>query len=241
MVEHSNVPAAEPVARLKSIKNWAEHDRPREKMLEKGQKALSDAELLAILIGSGSANESAVDLSKRILATVANNLSELSRLEIFELLRFKGIGPAKAINIIAALELGRRRRQSESLQRQTITSSQDAFELMQPIVGDLAYEEFWVITLNRSNKVKRTLCVSEGGVEGTVADPKKIFKMALEDNASGVILCHNHPSGALRPSENDVKITRKCKEAGAFLELPVLDHLIVGHEKYFSFADEGLL
>jgi DNA repair protein RadC len=241
MVEHSNVPAAEPVARLKSIKNWAEHDRPREKMLEKGQKALSDAELLAILIGSGSANESAVDLSKRILATVANNLSELSRLEIFELLRFKGIGPAKAINIVAALELGRRRRQSESLQRQTITSSQDAFELMQPIVGDLAYEEFWVITLNRSNKVKRTLCVSEGGVEGTVADPKKIFKMALEDNASGVILCHNHPSGALRPSENDVKITRKCKEAGAFLELPVLDHLIVGHEKYFSFADEGLL
>ena len=241
MEEQVHVPAMEPVSRLKSIKAWAEHDRPREKMLEKGQKALSDAELLAILIGSGSANESAVDLSKRILASVSNNLSELSRLEIPELTRFRGIGPAKAINIVAALELGRRRRQSESLQRQTITSSSDAFELMQPIVGDLAYEEFWVITLNRSNKVKRTLCISEGGVEGTVADPKKIFKMALEDNASGVILCHNHPSGALRPSENDVKITRKCKEAGAFLELPVLDHLIVGHETYFSFADEGLL
>ena len=241
MVELANPPAAEPVSRLRSIKNWAEHDRPREKMLEKGQKALSDAELLAILLGSGSANESAVDLSKRILSSVSNNLAELSRLGIPELRKFRGVGPAKAINIMAALELGRRRRQSESLQRQTITSSRDAFELMQPIVGDLAYEEFWVITLNRSNKVKRTLCISEGGVEGTVADPKKIFKMALEDNASGVILCHNHPSGALRPSENDVKITRKCKEAGAFLELPVLDHLIIGHEKYFSFADEGLL
>lgn len=241
MAEHVQVPASEPVSRLKSIKTWAEHDRPREKMLEKGQKALSDAELLAIIIGSGSENESAVELSRRILASVSNNLSELSRLGIPELLRFRGIGPAKAINILATLELGRRRRQSESLQRQTITSSRDAFELMQPIVGDLAYEEFWVITLNRSNKVKRTLCISEGGVEGTVADPKKIFKKALEDNASGVILCHNHPSGALRPSENDVKITRKCKEAGAFLELPVLDHLIIGHEKYFSFADEGLL
>jgi len=241
MPTKTNLPAEEPVAKLKSIKSWAEHDRPREKLLEKGQKALSDAELLAIIIGSGSANESAVDLSKRILASVSNNLSELSRLGIPDLLRFKGIGHAKAINIIAVLELGRRRRQSESLQRQTITSSRDAFELMQPILGDLAYEEFWVITLNRSNKVKRTICISEGGVEGTVADPKKIFKMALEDNASGIIICHNHPSGALRPSENDVKITRKCKEAGAFMELPVLDHIIIAHEKYFSFADEGLL
>jgi DNA repair protein RadC len=231
----------EPVVRLKSIKAWAEHDRPREKLLEKSPKALSDAELLAIIIGSGSANESAVDLSKRILASVSNNLSELSRLGIPDLLRFKGIGHAKAINIIATLELGRRRRQSESLQRQGISSSRDAFELMQPILGDLAFEEFWVITLNRSNKVKRTICISEGGVEGTVADPKKIFKLSLEDNASAIILCHNHPSGALRPSENDIKITRKCKEAGAFLELPVLDHLIIAHEKYFSFADEGLL
>ncbi len=241
MDEHKSFQVKDPVVRLKSIKEWAEHDRPREKLLEKSPSALSDAELLAIIIGSGSASESAVDLSMRILASVSNNLSELSRLGISDFLRFRGIGHAKAINIIATLELGRRRRQSESLQRKSITTSREAYELMQPILGDLAYEEFWLITLNRSNKVKRTICISEGGVEGTVADPKKIFKMALEDNASAVILCHNHPSGAPKPSESDKMITRKCKEAGAFLELPVIDHIIIAHEKYFSFADEGLL
>lgn len=241
MNESQENPVNEPVVRLKSIKSWAEHDRPREKLLEKSPSALSDAELLAIIIGSGSANESAVDLAMRILATVSNNLPELSRLGIPDLIRFKGIGHAKAINIIAALELGRRRRQSEGLQRRMITTSREAFEIMQPIMGDLQFEEFWVITLNRSNMVKRTICISEGSVEGTVADPKKIFKLALEDNASAVILCHNHPSGSVKPSQNDIKITKKCKEAGAFLDLTVVDHIIIGHEKYFSFADEGLL
>lgn len=241
MDEKKSFPANEPVVRLKSIKDWAEHDRPREKLLEKSPSALSDSELLAIIIGSGSANESAVDLSKRILAGVSNNLSELSRLSISDFLRFKGIGHAKAINIIAALELGRRRRNSESMNRPSIGTSREAFEIMHPKLGDQAFEEFWVITLNRSNKVIRTICISKGGVEGTVADPKKIFKMALEDNASGIILCHNHPSGSAFPSESDKRITRKCKEAGSFLDLPVIDHIIIAQEKYFSFADEGLL
>ncbi len=225
----------------KGIKGWAVDDRPREKLLSKGHQSLSDAELLAIIIGSGTREDSAVALGKMILSSVANNLIEVSRLSINDLLRFKGIGQARAINIIAALELGRRRRYSESLMRKTITSSHDAFELMHALLSDACYEEFWIITLNRGNRVKRTIRVSEGSVAGTVADPKKIFKLALEDNASALILCHNHPSGALRPSENDLRITRKCKEAGLFMELPVLDHLIIGEDKFFSFADEGLL
>ncbi len=237
-MKNSSPDEASPV---KGIKSWAEDDRPREKLLAKSKKALTDAELLAIIIGSGSANESAVDLSKRILNSVSNNLSELSKLSVNDLLRFKGIGHAKAINIVAALELGRRRRHSEGLQRQTISSSREVFELMHPLIGDISYEEFWIITMNRGNMVKRTVCISEGGVSGTVADPKKIFKLALEDNASSIILCHNHPSGLIKPSENDISITKKCKESGAFLDLPVLDHLIIGNDGYFSFADEGLL
>lgn len=226
---------------LKGIKNWAVDDRPREKLMLKSRKALTDAELLAIIIGSGSANESAVELSKRILGSVSNNLGELSKMEVNELVRFKGVGNAKAINIIAALELGRRRRLAEGLRKRSITSSRDAFEIIQPVIGDLAYEEFWIITLNRGNLVKRSICISEGSVAGTVADPKKIFKMALEDNASAIILCHNHPSGLVKPSANDNMVTKKCQESGKFLELPILDHLIVAGEKYFSYADEGLL
>jgi DNA repair protein RadC len=225
----------------KSIKDWAEEDRPREKLFLKGPDALSESELLAIIMGSGSQSESAVELAKRILASVSNNVAELSRLGIPDLLKFKGVGQAKAITIIAAIELGKRRQKSEVLLRKTVTSSRDAFEIMQPILGYLTYEEFWIITLSRSNKVKRTLCISEGGVEGTVADPKKIFKLALDDNASSVILCHNHPSGALVPSEGDKKITRKCKDAGAFLDLQVIDHLIIANNEYFSFADNGIL
>jgi len=225
----------------KSIKEWAEEDRPREKLFLKGAGALSESELLAIIMGSGSQSESAVELAMRILSSVSNNVAELSRLGIPELMKFKGIGQAKAITIVAAIELGKRRQQSEGLQRKTITASRDAFEIMQPLLGYLAYEEFWIITLNRSNKVKRTHCISEGGVEGTVADPKKIFKLALDDNASSVILCHNHPSGGLTPSETDKKITRKCKEAGIFLDLTVLDHLIIAGNEYFSFADNGIL
>ena len=225
----------------KGIKNWAVGDRPREKMISKSKKVLTDAELLAIIIGSGTTDESAVDLSKRILGSVSNNLAELSGMTLNDLSRFKGIGPAKAINIIAALELGRRRNLGESLKKGSITSSRDAFELMQPIIGDQAYEEFWIITLNRGNKIKRTICISEGSVAGTVADPKKIFKLALEDNASAIILCHNHPSGMIKPSSNDNLVTRKCQESGKFLELPILDHIIVAGNNYFSYADEGLL
>jgi DNA repair protein RadC len=225
----------------KGIKSWATDDRPREKLLAKGPMALSDGELLAILIGSGTRELSAVDLARNILASVHNSISELSRLSIKELTKFKGIGEAKAINIAAALEIGRRRRLNDSLQKRKILSSRDAFEIMHPLLSDNNYEEFWIITLNRGNMVKRTLRISEGSLAGTVADPKKIFKLALEDNAASVILCHNHPSGNLTPSSKDNEITQKCKSAGLFLDLPVLDHIIIGTDNYFSFADEGLL
>jgi DNA repair protein RadC len=230
-----------PSLNLKGIKSWAEDDRPREKLLQKGSISLSDAELLGIIIGSGSREASAVDLGKKILSSVKNNLSEVSRLTVADLVRFKGIGQAKAVNIVAALELGRRRRLSESITKKVITCSRDAFEIMHPLINDSHYEEFWIITLNRGNMVKRTLRISQGSIAGTVADPKKIFKLALEDNASAIILCHNHPSGAVKPSDNDIRITGKCKEAGKFMDLPVLDHLIIGDNKFFSFADEGLL
>ncbi len=228
-------------SRISTIKEWAEDDRPREKLMAKSPKALTNAELLAILIGSGTRNESAVDLSKRILASLDNHLAYLARLSLKELVQFKGIGQAKAINIIAALELGRRRRLSEALEQKRIGSSKDAFEILAPILNDCNYEEFWCVTLNRSNYVIKTIPISEGGVSGTVADPKKIFKLALEDNASSIIIAHNHPSGALKPSNADIKLTQKCKEAGQFMELPVIDHIIIGNDKYFSFADEGLL
>ena len=224
-----------------SIKHWAEDDRPREKLILKGKAALSDAELIAILIGSGNRNETAVDLSKRILNSTQNNLLSLSKVNLKELQLFKGIGEAKAISIIAALELGKRRRESEALEKPKIATSRDAFEIIQSVLSDLRYEEFWVILLNRSNKVIGKFQVSDGGVAGTVVDPKKLFKLALENNASYVILSHNHPSGNLKPSEADILLTRKLIEAGKLLELPILDHIIMGEEKYLSFADEGLL
>lgn len=227
--------------KVSTIKEWAEDDRPREKLIAKTPKALTNAELLAILIGSGTKNESAVDLSKRILASLDNHLSLLARLSLKELVRFKGIGHAKAINIIAALELGRRRRLSEAMDQKKIVSSKDAFEILAPILNDRNYEEFWCVTLNRSNYVLKTIPISEGGMAGTVADPKKIFKLALENKASSLIIAHNHPSGALRPSNADIKLTQKCKEAGIFLELPVIDHIIIGNDNYFSFADEGMI
>ena len=227
--------------KIRGIKSWAEDDRPREKLLNKSRKSLSDAELLAIVIGSGTANRSALEVSQSILRSVSNNLNELARLDIHDLLRFKGIGKAKASNIMAVMELGRRRRLSEGLKKASVTCSRDAFEIMDPIIGDLSYEEFWLLLLNRGQRIQRSVCISEGSVSGTVADPKKIFKIALENNASGVILCHNHPSGLVNPSANDQRITKKCKEAGSFLDLPVIDHLIVAGGRYFSFADEGLL
>lgn len=225
----------------RGIKSWAEDDRPREKLLAKSPSALSDVELLAILIGTGTRDLSAVDLARNIYASVNQNINYLSRLTIKEMMKFKGIGEAKAINITAALELGRRRRLNETLTRKKIVSSRDAFELLHPIVSDNNYEEFWIVTLNRGNVIKRTHKISEGSMAGTVADPKKIFKIALEDNASSVILCHNHPSGNRNPSKNDHEITRKCKAVGLSLDLPVLDHIIIAEDTYFSFADEGVL
>jgi DNA repair protein RadC len=223
------------------ISQWAEGDRPREKLLMKGRQSLSDAELVAILIGSGSTSESAVDLTKRILRSVNDNLVELSKLGVKDFMKFKGMGEAKSVSIIAALELGKRRRGSEALERKKITSSRDAFEYFVSILGDHTYEAFYILLLNRANKVIQSLQVSEGGVSGTVADPKKIFKMALEHNACNIILGHNHPSGNVQPSDTDIKLTRKLKSAGEVLDLPVLDHLIIGEEKYYSFADEGML
>ncbi|ESU20888.1 radC protein [Flavobacterium cauense R2A-7] len=224
-----------------AIKYWAEDDKPREKLMLKGKSVLSDAELIAILIGSGSRNESAVELSKRILISTDNNLNTLGKLSLKQLTTFKGIGEAKAITIIAALELGRRRRAEETLELKKITSSKAVFEIMQPIVGELPHEEFWVLYLNNSNKVIYKTQISKGGITGTVVDIRIIFKTALEHNATSLVLCHNHPSGVLQASEADKQITRKLKEAGKQLDILVLDHVIVTEKSYFSFADEGIL
>ena len=224
-----------------SIKNWSQNDQPREKLLYKGKASLSDAELVAILIGSGNREESAVALCKRILASVDNNLSELGRLSIKQLMSFKGIGEAKAISIAAALELGRRRRGEEALEKKKITSSASVFELMQPLIGELQHEEFWIIYLNNANKVIQKMQLSKGGITGTLVDVRLVLKSALEFGATGLILAHNHPSGALKPSEADKQITNKLKVAAESLDLKVLDHLIVTEKAYFSFADETLL
>lgn len=224
-----------------SIKNWSQDDQPREKLRDKGKASLSDAELVAILIGSGSRNESAVELCKRILASAHNNLTTLGKLSIKQLTAFKGIGEAKAITIIAALELGRRRRAEEALQQDKINSSQSVFDIMQPVIGELGHEEFWIIYLNNSNKVLQKNQLSKGGITGTLVDVRLAFKMALEVGAVGIILAHNHPSGTLKPSEADKQITQKLKKAGESLDIKILDHLIITENAYFSFADEGIL
>ncbi|MBE0662188.1 MAG: DNA repair protein RadC [Bacteroidales bacterium] len=224
-----------------SIRQWAEDERPREKLLLKGKSALSDAELLAILISSGNKEESAVDLCKRILSSVENNLVELSKLDVKSLSKFKGIGEAKALAIVAALELGRRRRAADSLQKPSISTSRDAYEIVQSLIGESQYEQFWILLLNRANKVIRKENISDGGITGTVADPKRIFKIAIDHSACYIILAHNHPSGNLRPSEDDIKLTRKIKQSGDLLDIKVLDHIIAGENNYYSFADEGLI
>ena len=224
-----------------NIKSWAEEDRPREKMLLKGKSTLSDAELLGILINSGIQNMTAVDIGKEILRNVENDLNQLGKLSIKDLSKFKGIGEARAITIVAALELGRRRKETESVKKPVIKSSNDAFVLMKPMLWDLLHEEFWIITLSRSNQVIKTIQISAGGVAGTVADPKIIFKNALEQLASGIILVHNHPSGNLKPSQEDVNLTKKIKEGGRILDIPILDHLIISDNGYYSFADESML
>lgn len=221
------------------ISNWSEDDRPREKLMLKGKSVLSDAELIAILIGSGSRNESAVDLSMRILKS-ASNLNALGKMTISQLMNFKGIGEAKAITIIAALELGRRRRAEDSLELKKITSSKIVYEMMQPIIGELPHEEFWVLFLNNSNKVLSKSQLSKGGISGTFVDVRLIFKLALEIGATGLILCHNHPSGNTMPSDADKQITKKIRDAGDHLDVKVLDHLIITESKYYSFVDEGI-
>lgn len=224
-----------------TIKDWNELDRPREKLLLKGKRALSDAELIAILIGSGNRNESAVELAKRILAHCKDNLVLLSQMSILDLIKFKGIGEAKAISIITGLELGSRQRISEVIKRDKITSSKDVFEVMHPIMGDLHYEEFWVLYLNNSNKILHKFLLSKGGLTGTVVDVRVLFKQALEFLATGIILCHNHPSGNLNPSVADKDITKKITKAAMSLDIKVLDHLILTEKAYFSFADEDVL
>ena len=224
-----------------SIKEWAVEDRPREKMLVKGVRSLSEAELIAILIGSGNPEESAVEVSRRILASVNNNLNELGKKTIADLKKFKGIGEVKAITIMAALELGRRRKESEPEERPKITTSGDAATIFKPLLSDLPHEEFWVLLLNRNNLVIDKFMVSQGGLAGTIIDVRIILKTALEKLACSMILCHNHPSGNLQPSDADKDITRKIREAGKQMDIPVLDHLIIGNDAYFSFSDEGLM
>ncbi len=224
-----------------TIKSWDATDRPREKLILKGKRALSDAELIAILIGSGNRNESAVDLSKRILSHCKHNLSTLLKMSMRELTKFHGIGEAKAISILTGLELGSRLRLSKAVKQNKINSSKDVFELMQPLLGSLEHEEFWVLLLNNSNKIKHRFLLSKGGLTGTVVDVRLLFKEALEFLSTGVILCHNHPSGNLSPSIADKNITKKIIQAGTSLDIKVLDHLILTEKAYFSFADESLL
>lgn len=226
---------------IQSIKNWATEDRPREKMLEKGRETISDAELIAILIGSGNSNESAVDLSRRILRDVDDNLIQLSQLNINDLTRYNGIGEAKAVSILAALELGRRRRFAEASTQAFIKNSKDAFEYFYMRMADIEHEQFWVMLLNPANKVIKLAKVSDGGINGTSADPKRIFKIALENNATAMMLCHNHPSGNVLPSDHDKVLTRNIINGGKLLEIKILDHIIIGIDKYFSFADSGLI
>ncbi len=227
--------------KVSSIKNWKEDDRPREKLISKGKSSLSDAELLAILIGSGNKEESAVGLSKRIVTAAHNNLNELGRLSLNDLMQFKGIGEAKAVTIITALELGRRRRLEEALIKPKITSSKAVFEIMQPIIGELLHEEFWVLYLNNSNKIIFKNQLSSGGITGTLVDVRMLFKKALELSSVAIILSHNHPSGNLKPSVSDKDLTQKIQQAGNTLDIKVLDHLIITEKAYFSFADGNLI
>lgn len=232
MKEHKNT----------SIKNWDnEEDRPREKLSLRGKQSLSNAELIAILLNSGNKDESAIELAQRILNSADNNLITLSRLSISELKRFKGVGEAKAVSIAAAMELGRRRREAEVKQRKNITSPKDVFEIFQPNLADCPFEEFWIMLLNRANRIIGKFQISQGGVSGTIADPKRIFQLALENLASSIILCHNHPSGNIQPSKEDIKLTDKIFEGAKILDIKLLDHIIVGDEEYYSFADNRQL
>jgi DNA repair protein RadC len=223
------------------ITDWAVEDRPREKMIQYGTSTLSDAELLGILISSGTKDKSAVDLGRELLARVNNNLNALGKLEIADLTKIHGIGNARAVTIAAALELGRRRKLTEIPEVIQIKCSKDVADIFQPILSDLLHEEFWILFLNRSNRVISRMKLSQGGISGTVTDVRLVMKKAIETLASGIIVCHNHPSGNLNPSESDSKITQKIKEAGNLLDIQLLDHLIISDKDYYSFADNGLI
>ena len=232
MTEHSKL----------GIKDLAEEDRPREKLLQKGLSALSDAELIAILLGSGSAKESAVELARKIMAGYGNNLNELGKASIEQLKNnFYGVGEAKAVTIVAAMELGRRRSLHDFPAMPVIRVSSDVFKLLNPVIGDLRHEEFWIILLNRASKVKTQFNISKGGMSETIIDIRLILRKALEHEATSIIMCHNHPSGNINPSNEDIKITKKLKEAGSLMEIAVLDHIIITENEYFSFADNDMM
>lgn len=224
-----------------TIKAWAEDDRPREKLISKGRQSLSNAELLAILLGSGNKNETAVQLAQRILNSHQNSINHLAKLQLNDLKKFKGVGEAKAVTIAAALEIGRRRKDENLSEKIKITSSKHAYDVMKSKLSDLPHEEFWILFLNRSNSVIKTECISKGGVSGTIVDVRLILKPAVESLASGIILAHNHPSGNLRPSQEDIVLTKKVKEAAKLLDIIIQDHLIIGDQNYYSFADEGMI
>ena len=223
------------------MRNWAEDDLPDQKMLLKGVNSLSNAELLAIIIGTGIKDNSSMEIAKQMLESSENNLNAFWRMNYSDLKKFTGIGEKRAIKLLAILALARRRNESEALSQQKISGSRDAFEIFHSLIGDFPYEEFWMLILNKANKVINKVKISEGGVSGTVVDPKKIYKIALDYHASSLILGHNHPSGTLCPSEADIKITDKMKSAGLMLDISVLDHLIIGGDSYYSFADEGMI
>jgi DNA repair protein RadC len=223
------------------IKAWAEDDRPREKLITKGKASLSDAELIAILIGMGTREMSAVELSKLILQSTGNNLNELAKMGVTELMKFKGIGEAKAISIVAAMELARRRKDSDPLKKDKIKYSKEAYNILKPFMMDLDHEQFWIICLNRSQEVVKIIQISTGGVTGTIADPKIIFKHALEHLSSCIILSHNHPSGNINPSQADITLTKQLSEGARLLDMTLSDHIIFTNNGYFSFADQNML
>ncbi len=225
----------------KSIKYWAREDKPREKLSEKGARYLSNAELIAILLGSGTREISAVELAREILLSVDNKLNDLSKKSIHELMKTKGVGEAKAITVTAAFELGKRCQSEEAVKRSSVTSSHDIYEIVYPLLSDLSHEEIWVLLLNRANHIIDTVKTSQGGVSGTVFDIKLIMKHAVEKLATSMILCHNHPSGNVQPSKKDIEITGKTGEAARILDIKLLDHIIIGNRGYYSFLDEGLL
>ena len=224
-----------------SIRNWSVEDRPREKMMTKGIQSLSDSELIALLIGSGTRKVSAVELARQVLNRAGNSLDKLGKLSISDLKKLKGIGEARATAIVAALELGRRRKLTDPPEADKITGSTDVYNLISPVLSDLSHEEFWILILNRSNRVIEKRRISQGGITGTVTDIRMILKMAIDNLATSLILCHNHPSGNLQPSEADISVTRRLKESASLMDITLLDHIIVAGKKYFSFADDNLI